>query len=368
MYIIFLAISLITITVMNVSDLAYAYDEIIPEIVQEVSVSDMTSLALHLVNKKREEAGLPLLKLDKNLIALAEKYAKTMADTDTATHYVGGQTPRERAIGFGIELSDNFQKNNFTENIAYGLYSCLFGCKYTPESELRSRVDWFVSEKSYNGPHYRTIYHTDFNALGIGVVFVPESNMKGKFFISWEYAMLDEVDLPDVMFDISKDMKTYTGIMSLYNQEIINGYENGFFKPYGELSRVELLKVILKKYKIFIEKNLSVSYSDVSKENWYYDYVATATKRGIIDGYNDNTFRPDSKVSKVEALKMLFQTIDIDTTTDKYITFKDVEYDDWFNSYIVYAYDNQLMDFHSMTFGVDNKISRQDFCELLFRL
>lgn len=47
------------------------------------------------------------------------------------------------------------------------------------------------------------------------------------------------------------------------------------------------------------------SYSDVSKDAWYYTYVTELSNAGVINGYSDGTFRPSGTVTYGEALKLV---------------------------------------------------------------
>ena len=46
-------------------------------------------------------------------------------------------------------------------------------------------------------------------------------------------------------------------------------------------------------------------YTDVSSNNWYYAYVTDLTVGEVINGYEDGTFRPNNTVSWGEALKLI---------------------------------------------------------------
>lgn len=46
-------------------------------------------------------------------------------------------------------------------------------------------------------------------------------------------------------------------------------------------------------------------FSDLSSSAWYYDYINDLYNQGVINGYEDNTFRPDRTVTTGEALKMI---------------------------------------------------------------
>jgi len=46
-------------------------------------------------------------------------------------------------------------------------------------------------------------------------------------------------------------------------------------------------------------------FSDIKTTDWFYNYVSSLTARGVINGYTDGTFRPNSNVSVGEALKLI---------------------------------------------------------------
>lgn len=48
-----------------------------------------------------------------------------------------------------------------------------------------------------------------------------------------------------------------------------------------------------------------LNYSDVTKENSAYPYIAYVSVMGITEGYDDGTFKPDKEVTAGEFVKML---------------------------------------------------------------
>jgi len=369
----FILVFLSVFLILSSQSVAYAdsdnsgFQEIKPEVKVELNEGDLTAYALELVNNKREEASLPLFKIDKSLEGLAKEYANKMARANLATHSVDGKGMKQRALDFGIKLSDNFKLNNFTENIAWGSYGCLKGCTYNPYSEMERRITEFVNEKKYNGPHYRTIYHPDFNAVGIGIAIVPTSETKGKFFVAWEYAKLDNIDTPAGFFDISSNNKNVEAIRYLRENKIIGGRDNFFF-PSEAITRAEILKIFFNTYKIPLDSNGTMDFTDVIKADWYYPYVLTAINRGFLSGYNDKSFKPNNAVSKVEAIKILAQLKHLYLPQNTLVLFNDVNKNDWYSPYIAYVYDNKLMDFDSMEFGVNEPILRSQLAEMIYRV
>lgn len=79
---------------------------------------------------------------------------------------------------------------------------------------------------------------------------------------------------------------------------------------------------------------LSVSaakYTDAKSGDWYYDFVSYMSDKGIINGYTNNTFRPNNYVKRCEFIKMMVVTFGLDAETT--INFNDVDEDDWYYEY-----------------------------------
>ena len=47
------------------------------------------------------------------------------------------------------------------------------------------------------------------------------------------------------------------------------------------------------------------SFTDVPEGYWAEDYIATAVDAGWIDGYGGSVFKPEGKITRVEAVKIL---------------------------------------------------------------
>lgn len=60
------------------------------------------------------------------------------------------------------------------------------------------------------------------------------------------------------------------------------------------------------------EKNQAVNITDISG-HWAEDYIKTSINAGYVDGYQDNTFRPDNEISRAEFTKMIVTAIDENT-------------------------------------------------------
>ena len=154
-------------------------------------------------------------------------------------------------------------------------------------------------------------------------------------------------------------------------------YEYG--KPYGHLQTAERSGYTLSGWVTssgtainaytVVSQNLSVSavwvegvvtipeavYSDVSADDWYYDYVIELSESGVFSGYEDGTFKPDNDVKCGEALKLILRAVgfDIQNPTDTH----------WASGYLDLAISKGITDTTVIT-DLDAAIDRQTVAEI----
>ncbi len=83
---------------------------------------------------------------------------------------------------------------------------------------------------------------------------------------------------------------------------VVNGYSDGTFHPDSNITRAELAKVISTARKYTAEAD--INFSDVADGDWYVSDLKKCVAQGVIGGYEDNTFRPDNEVTREEAAAM----------------------------------------------------------------
>ena len=140
--------------------------------------------------------------------------------------------------------------------------------------------------------------------------------------------------------DVPSSSPYYIAIESLVQSGVLQGYEDGTFKPDQSVNRAEALKMILTGAGIEVKKGLyATGFSDVPLDEWYAGYVMEGSLRGIIQGNPDGTFAGTRTVNKAEFLKMVLQTFEIDLSAHQKVgrLAADVSGNDWFAPYLSYA-------------------------------
>lgn len=93
-------------------------------------------------------------------------------------------------------------------------------------------------------------------------------------------------------------------IAELAEKGIINGFDDGTFKPDISVTRAEFVTMVVKALGLETV-DADESFSDVKKDSWFFAAVMTANKNGLVNGVADGMFSPDSKISRQDAFVIL---------------------------------------------------------------
>lgn len=104
--------------------------------------------------------------------------------------------------------------------------------------------------------------------------------------------------------DVSNTDWFYNEVSALATKGIIKGYEDNSFRPNSPITRAEFA-VMATRFAKPSNKPEQTVFSDVDYNSWYADAVKTASSYGWINGYGDGTFQPNSPILRSEAVKMI---------------------------------------------------------------
>ena len=148
------------------------------------------------------------------------------------------------------------------------------------------------------------------------------------------------------------------------------GYSDGTVRPNGKITRAEVATIFFRllsddtRAKYWSSKN---DFSDVSADKWYNNAVSTLSRMGVIGGYADGTFRPDAPISRAEFAKIAVSFTQ-NTGSATYNYFTDVKPTDWFAPYVTAAKDAGLIEGYSDgSFKPESKITRAEACAIVNR-
>lgn len=105
----------------------------------------------------------------------------------------------------------------------------------------------------------------------------------------------------EVFPDVEAERWSAHDIEYMAEKEVVSGYPDGEFKPQGKLTRAEFAALI---FRFAGLENTATEnpFSDMDKSHWGYEYVLALAKNGIMDGYEDGEFKPENRITRAEAM------------------------------------------------------------------
>lgn len=197
----------------------------------------------------------------------------------------------------------------------------------------------------------------DFWGTVTGTNVTPPEDYVGNVYIAYY-----ENPFPDT------DISTVEGVAAayLYNIGLINGYDDGEFKGYKEVNRAEAAKFLLNaRYSDVPYMTNDGRFSDVKVGEWYERFVMYAAELGVIDGYDDGTFKPANTVNTAEFLKMLTLTFDLDLNLSH--GFTDVSEGSWYEQYVGTAYKYDLFPYRGNLLDPGSLLTRDEVATAIFQ-
>lgn len=167
--------------------------------------------------------------------------------------------------------------------------------------------------------------------------------------------------------DVESGDQNAEAIYRLRDAHILQGYEDGSFRPHNSLNRAELMKIVVRAGGYTpMGDDLKNCFKDV-RDEWFAPYVCFGKERGWISGYSDGYFRPEQEVNKAEAMKMLLEVFGVSTPKVYVDPFVDVDAEAWFGKYVGAAKTMLLLE-EQTQYQPANNMTRAGFAENLNRL
>ncbi len=113
-----------------------------------------------------------------------------------------------------------------------------------------------------------------------------------------------------VLTDVDSSTDVGKAVNRLVSRGIINGYNDGTYRPGNAITRAEFCVVMVKfqDQQDYIDADSMTGFEDLDLDAnyaWARPYVAKAVELGIINGFEDKTFRAADPVTYEQAVKMI---------------------------------------------------------------
>ncbi len=153
-------------------------------------------------------------------------------------------------------------------------------------------------------------------------------------------------------------------ITELVADGVVVGKTATAYQPNVYLTRAEATKIALLSIGYQVQAG-AVSFPD-TKYHWASDILGTAKKFGVVSGYEDGSFKPNSYITRAEVLTLLFNAKGIATdSASAKAGFPDVQQNLWYSPAINFAVEKGIVSgYEDGTFGPSNYVTRGEMAKL----
>lgn len=112
----------------------------------------------------------------------------------------------------------------------------------------------------------------------------------------------------DILTDLPNDKTERYDILNLYNRGIINGYNDNSFKPDKKVTRTEFFAMLVDTAGYEVDTKSESTFSDVNNDFWGKKYIMTLAEKGVVSGNGKGLCNPFGEISVGEVLAIIDRT------------------------------------------------------------
>ena len=187
----------------------------------------------------------------------------------------------------------------------------------------------------------------------------------------WTYYAKSLNDINEIKInytDVALDSWATNYINIVKDNSIMTGKTYSIFAPKDSLTRGEFATIIARALKLEIDNYNIETFKD-TKNHWAQNYIEAIRREGLMIGNGDGTFEPDKPITREEVAKVL-SLLKIDgLRSDESYYFKDISDKMWSFGYIIDAIQKGYMNgYPDNTFRPQQTISREEVAAVIVRV
>ena len=163
-----------------------------------------------------------------------------------------------------------------------------------------------------NAGYWANLYHYDEDAEALNFEAAAEIDADGSVSLSLSHAsqyaiVIDThshatVDVSDLFIDIAPDAWYKDAIQYAYDNGLMTGVSATEFAPEATTTRAMIVSILARLEGVTTAE--AAGFADVTDE-WYATAVNWAANVGVVNGYEDNTFRPNTAITREQLAAIL---------------------------------------------------------------
>ena len=173
---------------------------------------------------------------------------------------------------------------------------------------------------------------------------------------------------PSFAFSDTSSHWATTTISKMQESKIINGYEDNTFRPDEGMTRAEFVTIINRM--LDLQEESAKYIPDINRNDWYYSEIRKAIKVGIIEGDLSGNTHPNNKITREEAIVILNRAFKLKKTMSVPKGYVDLEsISNWAKGEVYSAInDGYLNGYEDNTIKPLNHITRAEVLTLINRI
>ena len=113
-------------------------------------------------------------------------------------------------------------------------------------------------------------------------------------------------DIGNVFADLGGFDWAEESISKLYDNKVIAAAADKRYRPQDSVTREEFVKMLVVSLDI-LDENAVCSFDDVSKDDWFYPYIASAVSKGVVKGVSDTGFGVGENVTRQDVAALIYR-------------------------------------------------------------
>lgn len=181
---------------------------------------------------------------------------------------------------------------------------------------------------------------------------------------------------PGITFVDIYNSDNIAAIETLAGRGVINGYEDGTFRPDNTMTRAEFAVIVVRCLGLVpVETDI---FADILSGEWYAPYIGTAYTYGIVNGRTADTFDPGGAITRQEAAVMVARAAalcgmdtEMDTAQIRDVLAQFIDYvqvAEWAREAMAFCYSTEILDQSALEVLPDATILRCEIAQMLFNL
>jgi len=170
-----------------------------------------------------------------------------------------------------------------------------------PDAPVTVKIPYTPTAEELKNPEHIVIWYIDgqgkaiavpngrYDAATGNVVFT--TTHFSQFAVAYVFKTFDDI----VGYEWARD-----SIEVMASKGVINGVSEKAFNPESNISRADFTLLLIKA--LGLTAKVDSNFEDISKDAYYYEAVGIAKKLGMVKGLDNNTFDPDTEITRQEML------------------------------------------------------------------